>query len=242
MNLVIDIGNTRTKAAIFDQTTLVETFVFDKNPAQQIKKLLLDHSGIRFSMVSSVLLHTKEIINILRPKTNCIDFLEQTKLPINNLYKTPESLGRDRLCSAVGAYSMNKGHNVLSIDAGTCLKLDFVTKEGQYMGGSISPGIEMRFKALNAFTDKLPLVPFDKGFSQLTGKNTSESLQCGVQQGILNEVDGFIDLYKKQYPDLKVVMTGGDLSFFENGLKNRIFASPHLVLIGLYEILNFNVT
>jgi len=242
MNLVIDIGNTRTKAGLFEKSELIENFIFDKNPLQQIKKLLTDYPQIRFSMVSSVLSHSKEIINFLQPKTNCIDFTAETKVPINILYKTPETLGRDRLSASVGAHFLHKNSDVLSIDAGTCLKLDFVTKDGNYLGGSISPGIEMRFKALNSFTDKLPHAPFDAHFKQLIGQTTMESIQSGVQQGILNEVDGYIDLYKKQYPEVKVVVTGGDLAFFENGLKNRIFASPNLVMIGLNEILNFNVS
>ncbi len=242
MNLVLDIGNTRTKAALFNKSDLLEHFYFDKNPLAQIKKLLLQHPNIKFSIVSSVLNHSKDLSNALQRKTNCIEFNADTRLPVGLNYKTPETLGKDRLAAAIGAYTLFKGKNVLSVDAGTCIKFDFVSAAAEYQGGSISPGLEMRFKALNTFTDKLPLLQSDSQYSSLTGKSTRESILSGVQNGILLEVKGFIAAYRKQYPDINIVISGGDAPFFENALKSTIFASPNLVLIGLNEILNFNVS
>jgi type III pantothenate kinase len=242
MNLVIDIGNTRSKAALFDEDHLLEHFYFDKNPQNQVKKLLTEHPEIRFSIVSSVVNHSKETVNLLQHKSNCVEFNSNTLLPVSVEYDSPETLGRDRIAAAVGAFKLFKGKNVLSIDAGTCIKFDFVTKEGVYKGGSISPGIGMRFNALNAFTDKLPLVAADMDFKTLIGQSTQGSIQSGVQNGAIFEVKGFVDVYSTQYPGLNIVLSGGDSSFFEGSLKNSIFVSPNLVLIGLNEILNFNVS
>ncbi len=242
MNLVLDIGNTRTKGGLFDGKTLVEHFYFDKNPLGQIKQLLAGHPEIKFSLVSSVLNHSKELTNSLRSRTNCIEFNADTRLPIKIAYKSPETLGKDRIAAAIGAYTLFKGHPTLSVDAGTCIKFDFVTAEGEYLGGSIAPGVEMRLKALNTFTDKLPLVSVNAAYTALIGTSTGESILSGVQNGALYEVKGFMEAYKKQYPGLKTVISGGDAPFFENALKNSIFADPNLVLTGLNEILNFNVS
>jgi type III pantothenate kinase len=242
MNLVLDIGNTRTKAAFFEGNEIVEHFYLDKNPLSQLKKILADRPDIRFSIVSSVLTHSKESINFLQHKTNCIELNEHTKLPIEIKYRSPETLGKDRLAAAVGAWSLFRNENSLSVDAGTCIKFDLVTKDGAYHGGSISPGIGMRFKALNTFTDKLPLISMQEDFTSLTGTNSRESILSGVQNGALLEVEGFINKYCEQYPGLKLVITGGDANFFENALKKSIFVSPDLVLIGLNEILNLNVS
>ena len=242
MNLVLDIGNTRTKAAIFADNEVIEHFYFDKNPVNQLKKLLAEYSDIKFSIVSSVLSHSKDSLNLLQHKTNCVELNEYTKLPLTIKYKTPETLGKDRLAAAVGACTLFKNENVLSIDAGTCIKFDLVTKNGEYLGGSISPGLDMRFKALNSFTDKLPLLSVDEKYNSIIGTSSKESVLSGVQNGAIFEVSGFINKYCEQYPDLKLVMSGGDANFFENALKKSIFVSPNLVLIGLNEILNLNVS
>lgn len=242
MNLVLDIGNTRTKAAIFEKNEITEHFYFDKNPVQQLKKLLADYPQIKFSLVSSVLSHSKDTINLLQHKTNCVELNGHTRLPIQIRYKSPETLGKDRLAAAVGAWSLYKNQDVLSIDAGTCIKFDLVTAKGEYLGGSISPGLNMRFQALNTFTDKLPLLSADPEFTTVLGSNSRESILSGVQNGALFEVSGFINKYCEQYPGIKLVITGGDANFFENALKKSIFVSPNLVLIGLNEILNLNVS
>ena len=134
---------------------------------------------------------------------------------------------------------------MLSVDAGTCIKYDFVNAQNQYLGGGISPGIEMRFKSLNQFTDRLPLISY-KHFDKLIGDNTEDSILSGVMNGVVQEVKGIIQRYEQQYPDIKVVFTGGYLKFFEKSFsigtkgKTNIFADSFLVLKGLNEILNFN--
>lgn len=241
MNLVLDIGNTRVKAGVFAGSDLVANFSFGKNALNDIKRLLLQFPELRFAIVSSVVTHSKDYVNLLSNKVNCIDFNYNTRVPVINNYKTPDTLGHDRLAAAVGAHAKFPGKNILVIDAGTCIKYEFVTAKGEYLGGAISPGLEMRFKALNTFTDRLPLIVKDEEFDQLTGGTTKESILSGVQNGSLQELKGVIEQYSVQYPELQCVLTGGDWQFFENGLKNSIFAAPFLVLEGLNEILNFNV-
>jgi type III pantothenate kinase len=241
VNLVVDLGNTRAKIALFEGRSILEQWVFDaKFTVAELQKIYRTHSGIKNTIVSSVLNHSKDVVNFLSNHSQYIPFDNRTPLPIINSYKTPESLGKDRLAAVVGAWSLHKGNTVLVIDAGTCIKLDLITSKNEYLGGSISPGINMRFKALNYYTDKLPIVDVDKNYHSLTGVSTKESLLSGVQVGVLFEVQGFINEYSKQYPDLKIVLTGGDKPFFELGLKNHIFAIPELVLLGLNEILLFN--
>lgn len=243
MNLVIDLGNTRAKLALFEGKKLKEQFSFEPRISlNQLQKVFKSNPGIKKTIVSSVINHAKEISNFLSNHTQFLQFDASTNIPFTNKYGTPETLGKDRLAAAIGAYSIYKGLPILIIDAGTCIKTDFVSAAGEYLGGSISPGINMRFKALNHYTDKLPVLNTDKNYHSLTGKNTNESILSGVQNGALYEVKGFIDGYLKQYPDLKIVLTGGDAAFFELELKNHIFVCPELVLIGLNEIVEFNAS
>jgi type III pantothenate kinase len=162
-----------------------------------------------------------------------------TRLPFKNLYKTPETLGTDRIAAAAGAKTLYTQADCLAIDAGTCVTFDFIDAGDNYYGGSISPGISMRFKALHNFTARLPLVN-KKERTELIGANTEESIQSGVMNGIASEVDGMIASYKSIYPELKVIICGGDAPFFETNLKQSIFAVPELVLIGLNRILEYN--
>lgn len=243
MNLVIDLGNTRTKLALFEGKKLIEQFSFEPRMSLvQLQKVFKANTGINKTIVSSVINHSKEISNFLSNHTQHLVFDSNTKIPLKNNYGTPETLGKDRLAGAIGAQYLYKNIPVLIIDAGTCIKIDFVNANAEYLGGSISPGINMRFKALNHFTDKLPALNIDKNYHSLTGSNTNESILSGVQNGALMEVKGFMDAYLKQYPDLKIVLTGGDAAFFELELKNHIFVCPELVLIGLNEIVEFNAS
>lgn len=243
MNLVIDLGNTRAKLALFEGKIMKEQFSFEPRISlAQLQKVFKSAPAINKTIVSSVINHAKEISNFLSNHTQHLQFDVSTKIPIINKYGSPETLGKDRLAAAIGAHSLYKGFPVLVIDAGTCIKTDFVNARGEYIGGSISPGINMRFKALNQYTDKLPMLNVDKNYHSLTGNNTSQSILSGVQNGVLYEVKGFIDGYLKQYPDLKIVLTGGDAAFFELELKNHIFVCPELVLIGLNEIVELNAS
>ena len=240
MDLTIDIGNNRAKCGIFNKTELLDVLIFDEFLLQQIKSIPERFPLISSVIVSSVVPFSLELKEYLSQNYKLIELTERTPVPIKNLYKTPETLGKDRLAAAVGANELYPGQNVLAIDAGTCIKYDFVNQDNEYEGGSISPGIHMRFKALNTFTAKLPLLsPTDK--MELIGKNTNESIWSGVQNGTIAEVDGIIDEYKKKKALLQVILTGGDLHFFDKRLKNSIFTDPFLVLKGLNVILNYNV-
>ncbi len=240
MNLVVDLGNTQTKVGIFTGKELIKKFVFDKNSSSEIKKLLNEFSEIKYSMVSSVINHSKEIINILQNKTFCIDFDIHTRLFFKILYKTPETLGKDRIAAVAGAIALYPKKPLLVLDAGTCIKYNFITSNGEFIGGAISPGIDMRFKALNVFTDRLPHLQLEENYTKIIGSSTKTSIISGVQLGTLFEVEGFIKKFKEQNKDGIVVATGGNLSFLADGLKNSIFAAPDLILSGLNEILLYH--
>lgn len=239
MNLVIDIGNTQAKLAVFDKDTVVHY--------ERTKNLnLSDYYNFRknappydAAVLSSVGIYDPDVRAELGKLPVFIELNEKTPLPVKNSYRTPETLGKDRLAAAAGAAGMFSGKDLLVIDAGTCITIDFIDKKGVYYGGSISPGIEMRFKALHTFTTQLPLVNrVDR--VPVTGRSTSESIASGILNGIIGEIDGMISHYVSEYPDLKVIITGGDAEYFDKRLKNNIFALPKLVLIGLNRILEYN--
>lgn len=238
MNLVVDFGNTRIKAALFKERELLHLSVYEN-----INEAISDDAFITKAekcIIGSVTTDHQQFLHALPKHIKAIEFLATTKVPLKNAYKSALTLGSDRMAAAVGAFSIYPAQNVLVIDAGTCLKFNFITSSGEYLGGAISPGLQMRFKAMNHFTDKLPLVNMDENFNKLIGQSTEESILSGAMNGIVAETDGIIDDYKKQFPDLTVVLTGGDTAFFAKRLKNRIFTHPELVLIGLNEILIYN--
>ena len=230
LKLIIDQGNTQTKLAIFRQKTLLKKILYEQD--NQLYEL---ESQVDAVILSSV----KNDSNLLKVlKGNPLLLNINTSLPVVNLYETPETLGNDRIAAVVGAATQFPKSNVLVIDAGTCITLDLFTLEG-YQGGSISPGIQMRLQALHQKTDRLPMVELD-GEVDIIGKNTIQSIQSGVLNGVLVEIDGMINRYKSQFSDLKVMLTGGDFQLFDKGLKNSIFVDPNLVLKGLNEILDYN--
>ena len=164
----------------------------------------------------------------------------QTPLPIRNRYLTKETLGYDRIAAAVEASARFPGQDILIIDAGTAITIDFVNSENEFLGGNISPGLLMRYRALHEFTGKLPLVePADQ--DALLGDDTEGAIRAGVQNGIIFELDGYINEQKKRYPRLQILMTGGDAVFFDKNLKNYIFVDLNLNLFGLHRILEYNV-
>ncbi|MEX6627204.1 type III pantothenate kinase [Tenacibaculum salmonis] len=241
MNLIIDIGNTRGKLAVFEQDKLIEVIVFDKEKiVSEIKKNILKFS-VSASIMSSVATISEktqnEIIELLHP----VFLNSQTKVPFKNCYGTPKTLGVDRIALAAAAVKMYPKKNVLVIDAGTCITFDFINNKNEYLGGAISPGIAMRYKALHHFTSKLPLLTLETS-SNLIGINTNTSIHSGVINGVCNEIDGVIDQYKKKYGNLTVVLTGGDTYFLAKQLKSGIFAHPNFVLEGLHTVLKYNLT
>lgn len=240
LNLIIDIGNTRTKAAIFKGRTLLRVFYFDTLKVKNIQSLLKKYPAISASIVSNVSGNEHKLITYLQSKTQCIQLSYRCKLPLKLKYKTPHSLGNDRLAAAAAVAVMYPKKNCLIIDAGTCIKYDFVSSKAEYKGGAIAPGINMQLKALNTFTERLPLLK-PKNKVPLTGYDTQTSILSGVINGSVAQASGIIEQYAQKHRNLTVIITGGDASYFENTLKTRIFVEPHLVLVGLNEILLINV-
>ncbi len=240
MNLAIDIGNTLTKCAVFNDDQIIQVLSFEYFDAGQAETILTMFPKIKSVILSSVVNHDQALEEVF---SNCffISLGHLTPLPIVNKYTSPETLGNDRLASAVAANYMFPYENVLVIDAGTCIKYDFVNSENEYQGGGISPGITMRFKALHSFTKKLPLLEQAKK-TTLIGNSTKESIWSGVQFGVLSEVRGIIALYEASAKNLKVLLTGGDSIFFDKELKNSIFVDSYLILKGLNNILNYNIS
>ncbi|HMJ69938.1 MAG TPA: type III pantothenate kinase [Cyclobacteriaceae bacterium] len=237
MNLVIDIGNTRTKAAVFNDGTLTEKHSF--KDAGALTQYL---AGKTFAhcLISSVSTDTSVILPLLPVDGKKIQLTTSLGFPIRISYDTPDTLGVDRIAAACGAYQLFPREDCLVIDMGTCITYDFLSSDGVYEGGAIAPGVKMRFSAMNHFTARLPKVePVPN--PPLTGKSTVASMQSGVINGVLGEINDFISRYQSQYANMKTVACGGDLTLFENSLKPSIFVAPDLVLIGLNRILLHHV-
>lgn len=245
MNLCLDVGNTRTKAAIFTSSgQLKHLLTYNGWPdAAQLKEVITKH-GITHAILSSVAADNTSLNEVLQNNTKqFIYFSHQTPLPVTNAYQTPQTLGNDRLAAVIGAYGKYPQHNLLVIDAGTCITYDFLDIAGTYYGGGISPGIRIKCKALHTFTGRLPFIdinPMEIEAVDLVGNNTRNSILSGVILGTIAEIDGIIDRYKQKYEPLLVLLTGGDAIFFENRLKSKIFACPNLVPEGLNKILLYN--
>ncbi|AUC16059.1 pantothenate kinase [Tenacibaculum sp. SZ-18] len=238
MNLIIDVGNTRVKAALYEKDSLKELVVFQKNEIVSELKKILKKSKISSSIVSSVATLSDENLKELHKFLNLMELNYETKVPFINRYKSPTTLGVDRIALAAYAALQYPKRNVLVIDAGTCITFDFINK-GIYVGGAISPGLKMRYRSLNNYTSKLPLLE-TKEPDDFVGDNTNNCIHSGVVNGVVNEIDGVINQYKTKYQDLTVVLTGGDTNFLAKQLKNHIFANPNLVLEGLHKILIYN--
>jgi len=237
--LIIDFGNTLTKAAIFQGNQLTELMTSATISIDQIEALKNKYNP-RHAIISSVIYIPDEIVDYLKKNFVFIQLDHNTPIPIINLYKTPETLGKDRLAMVVAANHLFPAKNCLVIGAGTCITYDFINHLSNYYGGAISPGLSLRFKALHNFTSKLPLVSFKENI-EITGTTTEESILSGVCKGASAEIEGIINEYRALYDDLQVILTGGDMKYFSKTLKIRIFAAANLVLTGLNVILDFNV-
>lgn len=239
MNLIVDIGNTSIKVAQFKHGNCISIERFKD------QKLFLEYSSslsFNNAIISSVreATFTKKLGDQFE---KALVLNHSTPLPISNLYHTPETLGNDRVANAVGAFNAFPNQNTLTIDVGTCLKLDFINANNEYLGGSISPGLRMRFKALHTLTDNLPLID-NVEINQLIGNDTTSSIRVGAYRGIIAEVSNMISQYERKYDNLNTILTGGDLSSFldvELSQKNSIFADEFHTLKGLNTILNYNV-
>ncbi len=239
MNLIIDIGNTLTKFSVFSDGKIIKSFSSSKASTKQVKAILIKYPKIQQAIVSSVVNKDAALIRFLKRKLRTCLVVQEAKFPFKNKYKTPNTLGTDRVAAVAGAILLFPKQNILIVDAGSCIKLNFINAKGEFLGGAISPGIRMRFKAMHIFTGKLPLIQA-LSFNDLIGKNTRESMLVGGVTGAVAEVDSMIRLYAKEFSGLRVILTGGDASFFENKLKNPIFTHPNLIAEGLNSILNHN--
>ena len=241
-NLVIDIGNSRTKLAVFNNRELCHFEIHDLADEASIDRLITEYA-IRNSIITSVNKEVTALEDKLRLHTNFTRFSAEIQRLVNLTYRTPNTLGLDRLAAIIGARSLYPQQNCLVIDAGTCITYDAVDREGTFSGGSISPGLNMRFQAMHTFTGRLPLVAADGKFAGWQGDDTVSSMVSGVQNGIFSEVLGFIENYNSRYASLRIILCGGDANFFDTRLKNSIFAhtfktEPYLVLIGLNEVIH----
>ncbi len=239
--LLIDIGNTLTKIAVFEGNSkihLQQLNTFSINDLVKIKSTFPDISGAIFSS-------TKQVPDFLPLYLNqeipyYLELNHTLPLPVQVAYKTPETLGKDRVAGVAGAYFLYPDENVLVIDMGTAITYDILTSKGIYLGGNISPGLNIRFKSLNYFTDKLPLLSSKDNFPEL-GNDTENAIIAGVQKGIIYEIEGYINHFERKYKSLKVVLTGGDSIFFAKKLKSSIFAEADLLFYGLNKILEYNI-
>lgn len=236
MNLAIDAGNTFIKAGFFEAGKLVEKIIL--KPTDKLDFLQADYHPhhIIFSSVSK---SASELFGSAFKNMLLLDY--KTPVPVTNLYESPETLGMDRLAEVIGAKVIFPGDACLVIAAGTAITYDFIDENDNYQGGSISPGIAMRFKALHTFTQKLPLIEKQDEF-ELIGKNTGDAIRSGVLNGVLAEAEAMIFNYKTMNTSLKVIICGGNAPFFESKIKQPIFAVPDLALIGLNRILDYNVS
>lgn len=233
MNLAIDIGNTKTKAAFFVENSIIEQY--DDVSIDTIQSLNLPFENL---IISSVSHSTEEWKKQFQGKF-IVELNHLLPLPFKNEYQTPQTLGMDRIASIAGAKSIFPTKNLLVIDAGTCITFDFL-KNNAYQGGAIAPGIQMKLKALNNFTAKLPLVPLQKE-ANLIGKTTHESILSGVLNGTIAEINYTIEEYKRINDNLAVILCGGDAKLLSKSLKNVDLVENELVLKGLNTILNYNV-
>jgi type III pantothenate kinase len=243
MNLVLDLGNRFGKIAVCEGSAIIEAAVYDRITIREITYFHTRYTGMKGAIISSVINDSREIIDYLGSLfTTCIELNHHTPIPLVNRYRTPETLGYDRIAAAVGAYTIFPGKTVLVIDAGTAITYDIVTATGEYLGGNISPGLEIRFKSLNKYTNRLPYLERPDEKPVLVGSSTKEAIQAGIVNGLLFEIDGFIEAIGQDHPKLKVVLTGGDAKYFEGKLKSSIFVDHHLNLIGLNRILEHNAS
>jgi type III pantothenate kinase len=240
MNLIIDAGNTSVKLAVFDKTDMLFNVATEsKKFIEKVKDVFKSYPNVTWAIVSTVGNLNKYDITALSVfcSVHVLDY--RSKIPFKNSYATPHTLGVDRIALATGAFYHNPKANTLVIDAGTCITYDMVNDYGEYLGGSISPGIHMRYEALHNQTAKLPLLELDDPLD-LIGNSTETSIHSGVIHGILAEIDGVINQYQSRFEHLTVILTGGDAHFLSKRLKNTIFADYKFLLMGLNYLLEYN--
>ncbi|MEM6317444.1 MAG: type III pantothenate kinase [Bacteroidota bacterium] len=240
MNLTIDIGNTRTKFGFFEQEELVHKKVVEQWTMDDLKALV-NNQNVENIICSTVKTVNQPMENYLKGQGYFLNLDADTPLPITNGYGTPKTLGKDRLAAVVGANTVFPNQHSLVIDAGTCTTYDIIDASGTYLGGNITPGLRMRYRAMQHFTSKLPLVTPMEDVKNGIGKNTTEALQVGGGLGNILEMEAWIRYFERQFEGINTTLTGGDAEYFAKRLKTKIFADANLVLIGLNKILIHNV-
>ncbi len=239
MNLAIDIGNTLAKMAVIDNGQVVDTFKFEDFSPQDAEQVLRAYPAIDAAIMISARM-AGPIKEYIRARVDrFVDFTCDTPVPLENLYKTPRTLGPDRMASAVGAATLFPGTNLMVVDFGTAITVDMVTAAGQFLGGNISPGAGMRLRALHQFTERLPLGQLREQ-TELLGTTSKSAVESGVVDGIVYEIEGYIARLEARHGELKIIFTGGDANFFVKRFKNPIFATYDLVAYGLNRILEYN--
>ncbi|MDR1667781.1 MAG: type III pantothenate kinase [Bacteroidales bacterium] len=239
--ICIDAGNTFIKIALMEHSAAISQAVFPYGKPAKMQEYLQSLPAAEGVIVASVSLPAQEIFCRIPSKISvCMELTGDTPTPVRNLYQTPASLGKDRLAAAVGAYRLYPQKDILVIDAGTALTFDFIDRQGNFIGGNISPGLNMRFQALHSYTKKIPLATPTHHYRTI-GNSTEAAVIAGVQNGIIFEMNEYIRYFKRQNSETIFVMTGGDLIFFVNKIESLIFAQPNLVHIGLEEIFKYNV-
>lgn len=240
MNLIIDVGNTLTKAAIFSKNRLVAETYFESGSFHSGIINFLSPYSCSHAIVSSVA--DKNIITMLSEVTDLqiLELTSKTPVPFKNEYKSPQTLGVDRIALTAAAFYEFPETNVLVIDAGTCITYDFLNEKGIYKGGAIAPGLRMRYDSLNYFTARLPLVDKSMHPKNFIGNTTESSILSGVYNGMVFEIEGMITQYRSLFQHLTVILTGGDMQILSKTLKNTIFANPKFLIRGLNHILEYN--
>lgn len=241
MNLIVDIGNTLVKLAVFDGGRIVAQRCVERLHPSMLGELLEGRRAAK-AVVASTRGEADDVIETVRPYADyLLEFTSQTPVPVANAYHTPETLGRDRLAAAVGATVLYPGRNVLIVDFGTAVTIDLVTADNTFRGGCISPGMKTRFRALHDYTACLPLCgPTESG--KLQGLTTEEAIRLGVMNSLTFEIEGYMARMEKKIDDLCVIFTGGDAKYFAKRIKNTIFANCNLVFCGLDRILEYNAS
>ncbi|RYZ29243.1 MAG: type III pantothenate kinase [Chitinophagaceae bacterium] len=237
--ICLDFGNTRRKLALFEEDVLKEVVVLREQTTDHLKEIIQQHKPT-YSILSSVINHDEAIEIVLKEETKFHKLSHLSRLPFSIPVGKPETMGADRIAIAAASVFLFPQKNNLAIGLGTCITFNFINQQGEFMGGSISPGMEMRFEAMHQFTAKLPLVNAHWNVP-LIGYDTATNLQSGVVLGMAKEIDGIIDAYEEKFGNFNALLTGGDTHLFGSHLKNKIFADPHLIFKGLYAISQYNI-
>ena len=241
MVLTVDVGNTRIKAAVFEGSTALENFVFEKNELEkEIEKILEKFQNCSDLVVASVGDIEKQSFLVFEKKLRIHFLTHEDIFPFVNKYETPKTLGIDRMVLAAGATLQFPKQNRLVIDAGTCITYDFIDENDNYLGGAISPGLRLRYEALHNYTARLPLLTLESPHSYI-GNSTKQAIHSGIINGFVYEIDGFIDEYQANFSNFIIILTGGDAEFLAKRLKNTIFANSNFLLESLNQTFQYKI-